>query len=481
MKTISKKIITMLVGAFISIITFSSCTDKEDVHISYDSTLTVSAAHIFDTYRSTVDGDFALSGVAGEWKLNLHTYIYNVNGELVDMEEGSFNSLTSQLTHKLTLDPGKYTIVSIADFEGTHGNQFCRFWNISNTKSLKDFTIQESETVFSSAMETLGVDVKEIEISDRAQSVDIDIKPVTGLLEIIVWDDDFSGIGKDGYSYNAPYINDLTIYPQQLKQIVKFEDNKPVYEYGIQAVRTPIHAHYPKNHVATGGSKQTLAYRALLPDNNKKFFWELNAVKGAGKLLFKDGNDFQSSDLTDNTIDVESGKQYVMDLLLDAFYLFVEDYDPSVDMFDRLQKHMNYLNYMNLTKPLKNQYDKLVGSSKQQIESYLELTEFSKSGNQINYFGEGLVSFVSVLFEDETFSKSTRIMLIWNINSRESYDTVAKALSEMYTPWDKGSTDAVKQYINAKSIDDATVRITWAINKNNNGTNYCLYFDAIKR
>ena len=475
MKTTIYPYLIVLFGVIISLFGFTACTDEDNIDISYESSINVSAEHIFESFQSTLDDDFKLNGTAGKWNLNLHMFIYDINGNLVDKAEDSYASLSSTLNYKISLDPGKYTIVSIAEFDGTYNGIQYKFWNISNEQYLNNLTIQESETVCSSAMETLGIDVKTIEVSNKTQRVNVDIKPVTGLVEMIIWDDDFSNAGKDGYSFNAPYINDLTIFSQQLKQIVRFEDGEITYDYGIQAARYPMTTHSPRAQAISGASKQSLSYRALLPDNDKRFYWELNTIPGAGTLLFSDGNDFQISDPTDNAVNIESGKQYVMDLVLDAFYLFLEEHNPNIDMFTRLEKHMDTYNKSLIVKPLENRYDKLVGMSKKQIESYLKMEEFYTSGNTVNYFGTGLISFVSVVFEDETFAKSKRIMLTWAIDSKDKYDIVAECLGTMYTQWEKGTTATVKQYINATSFEEATVVISWSSN------NYSLYFDSIQR
>lgn len=469
------KYLLLLVGALVTMLSFSSCTDQDDIEISYGTTMTVSASHIFDSYQKTMDDDFSLNGTAGTWTLNLHSYIYNTNGELIDMHEDSYSSITASMTHELKLSPGKYIIVSIAEFDGTYGGTHYKFWNISNEYKLSELTIQESETVCSSAMETLGVNTTEIEVSDRTQNILIDIKPITGLVEMIIWDDDFSGAGKNGFSINAPYINDLTIYAQQLKQIVKFDGTTPNFDYGIQAVRYPMQTHSPRQQAANNSAKQTLGYRALLPDNDKKFYWELNTIPGAGKLLFTDGNDFQMSDMTDNSVNIESGKQYVMDLLLDAFYLFLDDYDPNIDMFTRLEKHMENYNNGLIKKALEVRYDKYVGMTKKQFESYVKLDEFYTSGTNVTYFGTGLISFVTLAFDDETYTSIKRIMLTWAIDTPEKYNIVTDCLNELYTPWEKGTTSTVKQFINAETFDKATVGISWSSN------NYCLYFDRIDK
>lgn len=70
----------------------------------------------------------------------------------------------------------------------------------------------------------------------------------------------------------------------------------------------------------------------------------MNCVPGAGQGLFPDGEDWQMSNLTDNKLNIQSGKQYVMDLLLDATYLYVQDYDPNVDMFERLGNIQAFIN-----------------------------------------------------------------------------------------------------------------------------------------
>lgn len=472
-----KTFLIALLGAIMMLFSLSSCSsDKEDVEFEYESGITVSAAHIFDSFQSVMDDDFKLDGTCGKWNLNLHLFIYDVDGNLIDKAEDSYTSLTSTLNHKVSVKPGKYTIVSIAEFDGTYEDAKIKFWNISNEQHLSSLMIQESESILSSAMETLGIDVETIEVSNNTVNVNIDIKPVTGLVEMIIWDDDFSSAGKNGYSSYAPLINDLTILSQQLKQIVKFEDGNVTYDYGIQAVRYPMTTHSPRIEAANGRAKQALSYRALLPDNDKRFYWECHTIPGAGKGIFDNHEDFQTSALTDNSVNIESGKQYVMDLLLDMLYLYVDEYDPHVDMFTRIEKYMGGHNNSMILEALGNRYDKLVGFSKEKIESYLKIEESNVSGDTVNYLDSRYLFFksISVVFEDETFEKSKQIILTWNNGSKGLYDTVAECLAAIYTPWEKGTTATVKQYINAKTIEEATVIMSW------NSNDYRLYFDPIQ-
>ena len=233
-------------------------------------------------------------------------------------------------------------------------------------------------------------------------------------------------------------------------------------------------SHSPKSQFERRGPTQSLGYRALLPQDNRDFYWELNCVKGAGQYLFTDGNDWQMFDLTDNKLNIQAGGQYVMDLLLDGTYLYVQDYDPSVDMFERLESIQAFINKKTIKKTLDERYDKYVGMSRSAIETYLNKESWYTTETTTNYFGDGLISFITARFTDSTMEKSNRIMLTWAISTDAEFKAVTEVLSEMYTPWDKGTTENVKQFINGATLDEATVGISWDIH------NKCLYFDSIK-
>ena len=466
----------ILLGLLVLMTTFVSCTDQEDIEIAYQTDMSITASHIFDSYTTVLGDEFNMKGTNnGDWDLNIHAFIYDENGILVKKVEEQYPNLTSTLNFDLDLLPGKYSVVAIAEFTGTFAGHNYKFWNISNEENLTDLNIVESETICNSPFETLGITSKEFVIGDRIESVSIDIKPVTGLLQTIIWDDDFTNMGTDGFSFYAPYIEDLTIYAQDLKQILKFNGGiNPSYDYGDQATRYPIMSHSPKSQFERRGPTQSLGYRALLPQDNRDFYWELNCVKGAGQYLFTDGNDWQMSDLTDNKLNIQAGGQYVMDLLLDGTYLYVQDYDPSVDMFERLESIQAFINKKTIKKTLDERYDKYVGMSRSAIETYLNKESWYTTETTTNYFGDGLISFITARFTDSTMEKSNRIMLTWAISTDAEFKAVTEVLSEMYTPWDKGTTENVKQFINGATLDEATVGISWDIH------NKCLYFDSIK-
>lgn len=466
----------ILLGFLVLMTTFVSCTDQEDIEIAYQSQVSVSAAHLFDKFTPVInEDDFSLNKEGnGEWNLNLHMYIYNEQGALIQKEVKSYNSLLAVLTSEINLIPGKYTIISIAEFSGVYADNNYKFWNISNENTLRDLKIEEADkTLLSSPFETLGVDTREITINNKSSIINIDIQPITGLVEIIVWDDDLTGTIQNGFSSYAPYINDIEIYASQLKQVVRFNGTNLEYEYNSQSTSYMVYKHNPLLQVEKKGAKQVFGYRAFLPIEDRDFFWELNCLPGTGQYLFTDKKDHQVSDKT-TTLTINSGKQYVMDLVLDALYLWIEDFNANKGMFERLQEHLKDYNSILIKKALDKRYDKYVGMDRSTIETYLNKESWYTTETTTNYWGDGLISFITARFTDSTMEKSNRIMLTWAISTDAEFNAVTEVLSEMYTPWEKGSTENIKQFINGTTLNEATVGISWDIH------NKCLYFDAIK-
>lgn len=452
-------------GLLAVVLILVSCSDQEDIDIAYKSQLTVSANHIFDKFNPVISqDDFSLNKEGQEvWNINLHTFIYDEQGNLVQKAEKSANSLSSNLTCDLMLTPGKYTIVSIAEFSGTYLDQSYKFWNISNENSLRDLKIEEGDNIVSSPFETLGINTQEITIDNETCSIAVDIEPVTGLLEVIIWDDDLAGQGENGFSFYAPYIQDLSIYTSQLKQIVKFDGTTPSYEYSTQTTRYMVYTHSPLLQVDKGGATQVLGYRAFLPIEDRDFFWELNCVEGCGQYLFLDGKDFQTSEKT-TPITIESGKQYVMDLILDAFHLYVEEYDPSKSMFDRLEEYLDDNNREAIKQIFERKYDQIIGSTRDFIYTSFGDTPYLDDDQMIIYLGENqYISNIGITF-DETTSRVKAINILMNMNDKMT-SLVTEYLNSNYTVYEKGTTSTNKAYINNENFSDATVGIVWDISQ----------------
>ena len=72
----------IILGFLALIATFVSCTDQDDIELTYKTEVGITAAHIFDDYEQFQMGDFDMS--TDGWKLNLLVLVYDVNGYLVE-------------------------------------------------------------------------------------------------------------------------------------------------------------------------------------------------------------------------------------------------------------------------------------------------------------------------------------------------------------------------------------------------------------
>lgn len=453
-----------------------SCTNQETIDIAYQNNVSISAHRIFDSFTPVMESDFTLKDFNNSnWLLNMHAFVYNQEGKLVKKEEGQYAELTSKLEFELNLLPGKYSIVAIADFSTTYEGKDWKYWNVLNEETLKDLIITENEVVFTTPFETLGIISKEFEVGNRVENFSLDIKPVTGLMQTVFCDDDIYARGENGFSFLAPYIKNISFFTTGLKQVVKFNGNlNPEYDYSETMKANSIQWHSPSALYYENNSTRAYTYRAFLPQEGLKFYWELNCLPGVGKYLFTDGQDFQRSEWTDNQINIQSGGQYDMDFILDMLYLYVQNHQ-NVNMDDRVNDIQKIVNMKYINELLDRKYDSLVGESRTTIESYLQKENFGESElRALYYFGENLLDYMAVDFSDATMSKSIIVRLCFyeELNSAAS-EAILEALTTMYIPYETEFIKDYYQFLNAPTLDDATIKIVW------DNRNKWLYFEAI--
>ena len=323
----------ILLGILTLMATFVSCTDQEDIEIAYQTELKVSASKLFDSFQPVQSTDFDL--MTG-WSVNLRSFVYDETGFLVAKYQSNFRDLKDYLICNLDLEPGKYTIVSIANFEGSMNNEDFHYWDISGESDITTLTVTEDSHVLTWVYETLGMDITELEIKDMATAVTIDIKPITALVQVEGHYDDITGYGYDGYSMYTPTCTQLKIMAETRTQTVKInKEHDFVFGYIERSSSFPIADWEPKVTFDNKKALTSLAYRAFLPENNRTFKWSWT----------HDYSDYGLGIITEeseNTIPInfESGKQYDMDLVLDIPYLFVEEHDSQRDWKDRVKDYI---------------------------------------------------------------------------------------------------------------------------------------------
>lgn len=447
-----KRILFSLI-ALASLLT--ACTDQNEVDIAYKAQITVSAAHLFDSYNETMEGDFSMKGTEGDWTLHIRSFVYDSQGTLVYKEEGSFDSLAEPLVYVNNLLPGEYRIVSIADFSGSLGEEYYKFWNISGEDHIENLNIQESMTICSSIFETLGISSNSVTIEDGSENVNIEIEPVTGLLEIIVWNRSLLESNDNKYSSYAPDTELVEIWAPTLKQVVTFEGFNPTYGYGPQNVNYSIYRCSPQKQYEISGPTEVLGYRALLPIDGRDFYWSLTFSEGTGAQY--GFPDYMESAMTDNKINIEAGGQYVMDLILDGMYLFVEEHEPSIDLFGRLAKHIVFLNNRAFQSIMDRRFDLMIGASKDFMSAILGEPSLDL-GQYVIY--EGYHPNISMIACDFADLKSVSAISL-TFTGGDFSDMMIEYLEELFTVFEKGTTSVQKAYINAPTLEEATVGITW--------------------
>lgn len=319
------KYVAMLIGALVAMLSFSSCTDQDDIEISYDAVVGITAAHIFNGYEPYQEEDFNLS--SDGWKLNIQVLIYDNNGLLVDQTSKECSSISETLEYTPNLKPGEYTVISIADFrEGLGGNGY-KFWHIDNTSTLQDLSITENESVYPVVFETLGLDIQRISITNRSISINADIKPITALVHIYENNNDMMGAGIEGYSRFVPVCVGYFIRANKAKNQVKVENGAFATKYTEQSSEYNLAISTVMDDWLEKKNPLQHSYRALLPDNDCGFKWHIQKLELNEDDIF---SQFSGKIITDGVsnqnIDLIQGKQYVLNMILDCLSLDVFEY-----------------------------------------------------------------------------------------------------------------------------------------------------------
>ncbi len=487
----------MLFAALVTMLSVSSCTDQDDIAIDYNTKIVVGASHIFEKFHAVFTEDFEMNSYNMDWQLGLHLFIYNENGILVDSNEGNSNQLSYKLSHELKLSPGNYKIIAIAEFHLPEGNGD-DFWSISGKDNLKDLKITESSSILSVAQGTLGLYTDELIISNRPENIEIDIPAITALLVNQTWLGDYIFLGDKDFSVFAPYVQSTRIYSENLSQSVSFDGTTPIFDNGNIGYRYVINNTSPKDQYRLNLRPRMAGYRALLPQNNQSFYWQLTFTANGGQQ-FGYTNDVLKSNST-GLINIEGGKQYYTDLILDIMTLTFGEYNPAIDDEARVQKLIDQYKsnpkidgaaqidvnsstidpdddedytLSNISEALSPNYDSWLGLSNDEIKNKLSgYSLFDEEETTTTYWGKGLIFLITIRYSDTSKTSSNRVMLTWNMENKSQYDKVSNYMKTKYTFFrDEG--DYI-QYINSDEISNATCGISW------DSSNFCMYFDAIK-
>lgn len=349
-----KKYLFMLIGMVLSL-SFVACTDQDDVEISYESQIVFSAEQLFNGFQPENNADF--SKMEG-WTLQMFTYIYDENGNLVKASKGTSDNLTKKLQYKLDLVPGKYKVVSLCCFK----DDISDYWTISGFNKLNTLTVtEENENPFASAYETLGYDIRDITIGGNSLKEEVYFRPLTCLVQMELHCHEVVKNYNETYGFSTTKLSDIfyfqigdkyyhlfdssTINQKSNCNIVRFPNGQPEFGYTSQKNKYTM-LNVDTEYLLSLKSGVVYQYRALLPQEKKDFSFSFIVESTSGEVV----QDSYPTSSDRGYLKLESGKQYDIDLFYPVLYMRAGEHDPDMSQETRLNDIIKYVDPENLTR-----------------------------------------------------------------------------------------------------------------------------------
>lgn len=437
-----------IILGFLALITaFVSCTDQEDIELTYKTEVGVTAAHIFDDYEQFQVGDVEMS--TDGWKLNLLVLVYDANGHLVDKSEKLCNSLSETLNYEPSLASGEYTVISIADFRDGLGGVGYKFWNIENESNIQDLSITENDSYFPVVFETLGIDVQRIEITNASKAIVADIKPITSLVHVYMSDKDYSGWGIDGYSRFSVLTAGYFIKALKAKNNVRFGNNGDLsFNYSEQLSNynlaiSEVYTKWTDKKAPTG-----YLYRALLPEENKGFRFEIQKRElpdDTYETFVKLCGEFDTIGEDEILPEISSNKQYVVNMILDAMQLVVMEYPADYNHERYTEQFITDYNNQLMADMVNTKYENILGEDEDYANVFLDMEPYDHntlSNLYVSYYPRSRANryeqFITTAYLNSDFSSCCQVQLLLPTLSDESFDYLKGLLSERFQVEEEG-------------------------------------------
>lgn len=436
----------IILGFLALIATFVSCTDQDDIELTYKTEAGITAAHIFDDYEQFQMGDFDMS--TDGWKLNLLVLVYDVNGYLVDKSEKLCNSLSETLSYAPSLTPGEYTVISIADFRDGLGGEGYKFWNIENESNIQDLSITENDSYFPVVFETLGIDIQKIEITNASKSIVADIKPVTSLVHVYMSDKDYSGWGIDGYSRFSVLTDGYFIKALKAKNNIRFGNGALSFNYSEQLSDYNLAISEVLTKWTDKKAPTSYLYRALLPEENKGFSFQIQKrelPQDYYDTFVRFCGEFDTEGTSDVLPEISSNKQYVVNMILDAMQLVVMEYPADYNHERYTEQFVVDYNNQLMADMVNTKYENILGEDEDYANVFLDMEPYDHntlSNLYVSYYPRSRANhyeqFVTTAYLNSDFSSCCQVQLLLPTLSDESFDYLRGLLSERFQAEDEG-------------------------------------------
>lgn len=436
----------ILLGLLVLMTTIVSCTDQEDIEITYQSEMGITAAHIFDDYEQFQVGDFDMS--KDGWKLNLLVLVYDETGKLVDKTEKLCNSLSESLTYAPYLAPGNYTVVSIADFRDGLGGAGYKFWNIENESNIQDLSITENDSYFPVVFETLGIDVQNIEITNASKSIVADIKPVTSLVHVYMSDKDYSGWGIDGYSRFCVLSDGYFIKALKAKNNVRFENGDLKFNYSEQLSNYNLAISETVTKWNDKKAPTSYLYRALLPEENKGFSFNIqkrDLPKEYYDTFVALCGEFETEGNSEILPEIVSNKQYVVNMIFDAMQLVVMEYPADYNHERYTEQFVKEYNKELMVNMVNTKFENILGQDENYANVFLDMEPYDHNTYTYPYVAyyprtraNHFEQYVTPAYLNSDFTACCIVQLLLPNLSEDMFAYLKELLSKKFTAEEEG-------------------------------------------
>lgn len=436
------------------VVSFSSCIDQDDVDIEYQAGIQISAAHLFDSFTTMGNPtDFEMDG---SQKLCLTALVYDKDGDLVLEDYLESDKISAIIDMNPVLPNGEYTLISIASFKS---GDYC--WEISEKEQLQYLTIKNT-LKFSGIFTTLGLSKSQFEVKDKSMALTVDIKPVTSLIGIFYWNNNL-GSQSGGYTSIASYVEETIIKLEDHNNKITFKDAEPEFSPLSNGILYELNRNYPLADKTAGRNPTTYTYCAILPTNNICFYPALKFTKKGQTML--NVNEVENGQNT-KSLNLESGKQYVMDMLLAGPVLFFGEYDPEEKHENRLNRLIGEYNEEMTAKNLKLlenvvdfNFHVLIGEPKNVVENTLNFKLMqSEDLADVYCMPDNMIGkYAVVKYWDSSKQKAKQVVIMCEgcfTDDKVTMDSFHQYLAKKYVYQENVSNPQVRYYFSSAQFKD---------------------------
>lgn len=173
-----KKYILLVVSAVA--LAFTSCSDKEEIEINYQTNFIVSAKNVIKPFIEEKEGDFSISDNEDvELKLRITSLIYKEDGTIHSKNEGFVNDYDESFKYSQILPNGNYKIITFSSVVTKDGS--VSTWNYYNEEQLSTLNLTQNGFYTESI---LGLHEGSVKIDGSSTVNEVNLEAATSMVTV---------------------------------------------------------------------------------------------------------------------------------------------------------------------------------------------------------------------------------------------------------------------------------------------------------